>query len=212
MVRSGQAAEAIERQAAHCLPVAMELLRGFDADDAVLAYAMSTDAAHRAERQSLGHAREFHRSLNQLMELQDRRKQKAQPPENWPTPFLTEGGCEAFLVERFRKGERPCPRCQGTEGCYLPTRKCWECNSCHHQAGLRSGTVMARSALSLLVWFDGIRWLLCQPTICPAKLAEKVNVKRLSTVRSLTKKIREAIVAENSSELLAGLDHYWLLR
>jgi hypothetical protein len=62
----------------------------------------------------------------------------------------------------------------------------------------------------LWAWFDVVRWLVCQPTIQVSELANKVNIKRLPTVRRMAKKIRDAMLEENSSELLAGLDVYWL--
>ena len=65
---------------------------------------------------------------------------------------------------------------------------------------------MAKSSIPLLVWFEAIRHLLWQPTITAAELADKLNIQRLATVRSLSKKIRTALMAENASELLAGLD------
>ncbi len=63
MERWGVASEAIERHAALRLP-ALEwtILPDVEAKDAVLAGAMSTEAAERSERQALGHSRAFYRA------------------------------------------------------------------------------------------------------------------------------------------------------
>jgi hypothetical protein len=74
---------------------------------------------------------------------------------------------------------------------------------------LRSGTVLAGSALSLFTWSEAIRLLLWRPTTSAAELAEKIGLKRIATVRSMMVKIRTAMASEDASERLAGLDRHF---
>ena len=84
-----------------------------------------------------------------------------------------------------------------------------ECRDCRAQAGLRTRTVMARSPVRLWQWFEAIRWILWRPTIDTSELAEKLGIRRPTTVRAMAKKIRAALAAEDGSQQLAGLDvHY----
>jgi hypothetical protein len=63
--------------------------------------------------------------------------------------------------------------------------------------------------LPLLTWFEAIRLLLLRPSIGTAELCIKLGISRSTTVRSIARKIREAMTEENASELLGGLDLYY---
>jgi transposase-like protein len=211
MDRWGDAAEAVERQAARHLPEFV-LSIGNDPDvfrDTVLAGAMAAEATDRCERHHLGHARAFYRALQKLEETQARRKKREQAGATLPPSFTNELACEVYLAERWRNGQCHCPRCGATRGYFFPARRSWECGMCKGQAGLRSGTVMARSPISLWRWFEAIRWLLWQPTISTGELAPKLGIRRLPTVRTLASKVHKAMAAENASAQLAGLDTYF---
>ena len=64
---------------------------------------------------------------------------------------------------------------------------------------------MQRSPLPLATWFAAIRTVIFHPTISTSQLAATLGVKRTQTVRTMVKKIRAAISADNATELLAGL-------
>ena len=212
MERWEEAAEAVERNAARNLPqLATTFLQpGTDSQDAILSGAVSTDLADRCERHSLARSRAFCRTLTKLRELQTQRKDRERrAAEAVPRPFANEADCEAYLEQRLRDKGRRCDSCSHSGGYFLPSRRSWECVACHVQAGLRSGTVMAGSAIPLLVWFEAIRSLLDQPTIGTSKLAERIGIRRLTTVRSLARRIREAMALADATERLAGLDHYY---
>ena len=126
-----------------------------------------------------------------------------------PNPFTTETACEAHLVERFKAGQCLCPRCGSRKGRHVNSRRCWECGGCGCQTGLRHGTVMAASPLSLTMWFTAIWLLLWRPQITTAELVSVLGISRIMTVRNMATKIRAAMAAENASTLLAGLDDYY---
>jgi hypothetical protein len=70
---------------------------------------------------------------------------------------------------------------------------------------------MERSALPLTKWFAAIRAVLLRPAIAAAELAKNLGIDRVQTVRGMIEKIRQAVAAENASELLAGLDDAYLV-
>lgn len=212
MERLHDAGLAMARHAARALPM---LTTSAETDqqsilDSILVSAMSTDAADRSERHSLARTRAFHRTLKRLEEVQDRRRERERTGRAVvPIPFADEEACEEYLSARLRRDSYRCGRCDSTTGSYLPSRRMWECGKCRKQFGLRSGTVMADSALSLFTWSEAIRLMLWRPTIGAAELAEKIGLKRIATVRSMMAKIRTALAAEDASERLAGLDRHF---
>lgn len=210
--RWGEAAEAVERTAAHHLPgLAGVALEGNDVTaDAVLAGAMATEAAYQCERHSLARSRAFCRILDKLKYLQSQRLASERlGVVSMPPAFASEAACEAYLANRLRNEIHRCGKCGKTNGCFLPSRQVWECRACRAQTGLRTGTVMAGSPLPLLVWFNTIRMLLRRPTTGTADLAEQVGLRRMTTVRTMVRRIREAMGADDASAQLAGLDRHF---
>ena len=210
--RWGEAAEAVERTAARQLPGLAGIVLQDDAvgADAVLAGAMATDAAYQCERHSLARSRAFCRVLDKLQNLQSQRLASERlGVVSVPPAFASEAACEAYLANRLRNEVCRCGKCGKRNGCFLPSRQVWECGACRAHTGLRTGTVMAGSPLPLLVWFGAIRMLLWRPTTGTADLAEQVGLRRKTTVRTLVRRIREAMGAEDASALLAGLDRHF---
>ena len=206
------AGDAVERQGARELP---DLALGAGHDDstfsdAVLAGTMSQEIVHRCEKQMRCRSRAFYRALGKLEELQARRRKResgdlAIPPN----PFTTEVACENYLVDRFKSGKCRCPRCGAAEGHHIASRRCWECAKCGSQTGVRHETLMADSPIPLTRWFAAIWLMLWRPTITTAELVSNLGITRIMTVRNMATKIREAMAAENATDLLAGLDMYY---
>jgi len=211
MERTDEAALAVERQAARELPSLLSPAGNGTPveEEQILAGALMVPGAESCDRRSLGFARAFYRSLQKLEELQQRRKTQATQHVVQIPSFRDEAACEEYLIKRFQIGERLCLDCRSREGYFIKSRRSWECKGCKLQMGLRAGTVMARSPLTLLQWFEAIRWLLWKPTISLAELTEKIGLQRSATVRKIAGRIREAMSSEDASELLAGLDQHF---
>jgi transposase-like protein len=206
-----EAISAIQRQGARDLPEFAQFAGEIASTlyDTVLTAAMTQETLDRCEKQLRSHSRGFHRALAKLEELQSRRKEaEASDLEIPPNPFTTESACEAYLAERFKSGECLCPRCGSRNGRHISSHRCWECADCSCQTGLRHGTVMAASPLSLTMWFAAIWLLLGRPTTTTAELVSVLGINRIMTARNMATKIRTAMTAENAGALLAGLDAY----
>ena len=48
------------------------------------------------------------------------------------------------------------PKCSHTAYCEIKKRKIYQCNNCHHQTSLTSGTIFDNTKLPLNIWFLGI--------------------------------------------------------
>jgi hypothetical protein len=210
--RWGLGAEAVAREAARTLPHLAQVVSSASGAnpahqlDTVLSAALTTEAVDRCERHALAHARALHRTLDKLQDLQRQRTEQGSLP---PAPFPDEAACQTYLVNRFLAGECTCQRCDSKRGHFLHSRNCWECAACKTQTGLRAGSVLARSPVSLWCWFEAIRLLLWQPTISTPELGAKLAIRRTTTVRTMAQRIRGAMAAENAKEQLAGLNDYF---
>jgi len=188
-----------------------KVLVGDDADDvsmdAVLTAAVSSDAIERFARYRRGHEKAFYAALNQLRELQAANWRRHRPdPKPADSRFETESACEVFLKKRFDVAGWACPRCGSSQGHWLAKRSCWECANCQKQVGLRAGTVMARSPLPLVAWFAAIEMVVENARVPAKRIADTIGIRRMSTVRSIIGRIRDALASDNTTELLIGLD------
>lgn len=202
--RWAAAAEAVERTAVHHLPQLAESVSSDElVADALLAGAMATENAQECERHSLARSRAFCRALSKLQQLRAERARGKQAYLG--LPFADEAACESYLEQRLRQMQF-CLHCGHHAGCFLPSRRVWECGRCRKQRGLKAGTVMAGSALPLLVWCEAIRVLLWRPTMGISELGGMLRITRDGTVRRIARRIRDAMAADDATERLAGLD------
>ncbi len=162
-------------------------------------------------RATLRNSNAFFTKLRQLKDLQRDRNGNLAGLHEPDSRFATEAHCITYLARRIWLGYEPCRGCgQAAGGSWIAVRRCWECAACHAQTCVRHGTVMARSHVSLVKWFQAIRIVLHHPMMGASELAAAIGIRRLPTVRSMLTKIRAAMLAESASRLLADLDNVYL--
>ena len=183
---------------------------GDEREDAILSAAVSTDALDKFNRYRRGHEKAFFAALNKLREIQSERRARETTGVaellNRANSFATEQACEEHLTERFRRGDWRCPHCESTQGSWLQRQNRWECGACRRQVGLRFGTVMQGSRLPLRIWFLAVSEMRKDANVSTSQLMETLGIQRRGTVRSLMKKISEAMATSEASELLAGIE------
>lgn len=172
--------------------------------DVALAGAGTSDAIHRLSRYRRTHERAVLRSLDALCNLRESRPaaRDNEPPRN---RGLSESACETWLAQRLQDRFK-CRKCGGQSSIWLVNAKTLQCRACRTQVGLRSGTVMAGSKVSLQIWFGAIRAVLEDRKISVRSLAKEIEVVRVATVRSLRNRIVEALDSRSHSDLVANLD------
>jgi len=127
----------------------------------------------------------------------------------------TEAQCEAALEQaRWPQGFR-CPRCDGAAHCVLRVRarKTFQCNTCHHQTSLISGTIFAYTKLPLTTWFLGM-YLLTQPKNGISALERKRQLGiGYNTAWRMKHKLLQVMKEHDDSQPLVGNiqldDAYW---
>lgn len=176
--------------------------------DRLFAAAVTSDGVEKLSRYRRQHERALYQALSVFERV--RSQGKASRTDALLLAFAEESACRDYLRSRVK--EQGCRRCGHSAGSFLQTRDRHECANCRAQSGLRTGTVMENSPLPLVVWFRAILLLSASRDLAPAELATSLGVSRLSTVRSMAKKIRAAASQPEADHLLAGLPGLLLSR
>jgi len=127
--------------------------------------------------------------------------------------YGTEKQCQERLFQmRWPSGYR-CPNCHHDKFCQLNSRPLFQCNKCHHQASLISGTLFSHSKLPLTIWFLTI-YLITQEKngISALELSRLLGVSYNAAWR-LKHKLMQAMKERDDESPLGGYvqmdDVYW---
>lgn len=121
--------------------------------------------------------------------------------------------CEAALFSwRWPNGFQ-CPNCSSHTHCLLHRKAKYQCNRCHHQASLTSGTLFDSTKLPLKTWFLGI-YLLTQNKagISALALHRQLGISYNAAWR-MKHKLMQAMMERDNHWQLSGWvqvdDAYW---
>lgn len=127
--------------------------------------------------------------------------------------YGTEGQCRKALFQwRWPQGY-VCPECGGSSYCTLKTRAVYQCNRCHHQHSLISGTIFSATKLPLTTWFLAVHLLTQAKTgISALSLRRQLGVS-YNTAWSIKQKLMQVMKGRDDSKPLSGTvqldDVYW---
>jgi transposase-like protein len=127
--------------------------------------------------------------------------------------YGTENQCaQALFKWRWPKGFK-CSDCGCDKYCFLKRRKLYQCNKCHHQTSLISGTIFEQTKLPLSTWFLAI-YLITQSKTGLSALALKREIGvSYNTAWSMKHKIMQVMKERDDSKPLSGViqldDVYW---
>ena len=127
--------------------------------------------------------------------------------------YGTENQCyEALFKLRWPTGYY-CSECGCHQYCFLKARKLYQCNRCHHQTSLISGTIFEQTKVPLTRWFLAIH-LITQSKTGLAALALKREIGvSYNTAWSMKHKIMQVMKERDDNKALSGTvqldDVYW---
>ena len=177
----------------------------------ILVAATSSDFYEKASRSRRQRQAALFRSLT-LFQLVSEKFDKTRPKltiEGLRRHFPDTETCERYLRSRREISEWPCPRCHvRSRKHWLATRHSWGCSKCGAQTGLRSGSVMADSPLSLEKWFVAIGMVCIDHDTSAPQLADVIGLSRVATARRMLATILTALWSSNRDDLLVGLPTY----
>jgi len=127
--------------------------------------------------------------------------------------YGTEAQCEEALLKwRWPSGFR-CHECGCVHYCMIKTRKLYQCNACHHQTSLISGTIFEQTKLPLTTWFLAIHLITQSKTGMSALALKRQIGVSYNTAWSLKHKIMQVMKERDDSKPLSGViqldDVYW---
>lgn len=117
--------------------------------------------------------------------------------------YATEDNCRAYLAKMRWPQGFVCPVCGGTHYCVL-SNGLYQCNHCHHQTSVTSGTVLHRSHVPLTKWFLAF-YLVSQDKrgISAVRLADFLGVT-YKTAWSMLHRIRSSMGQRDAAYQLSG--------
>ncbi len=127
--------------------------------------------------------------------------------------YGTESQClDALFKWRWPSGFR-CSECGCDKFCFLKKRKLYQCNTCHHQTSLISGTIFEQTKLPLTTWFLAIHLITQSKTGMSALALKRQIGVSYNTAWSMKHKIMQVMKERDDSKQLSGViqldDVYW---
>jgi len=127
--------------------------------------------------------------------------------------YGTEDQCRQSLFNWKWSEGFICPDCGSTRYCSLKSRNIYQCNHCHHQTSVISGTIFANTNLPLTKWFLAIHLVTQSKTGMSAlELKRQIGVS-YNTAWSMKQKIMQVMKERDDSRPLSGTiqldDVYW---
>ncbi|PCI43747.1 MAG: IS1595 family transposase [Proteobacteria bacterium] len=131
--------------------------------------------------------------------------------------FMNEYGseeqCRQTLFQWRWPGGFHCSECGSEKYCTLKKRPIYQCNNCHHQTSLTSGTIFAATKLDLTIWFLAIHLITQAKTgISAMELHRQLGVT-YNTAWGIKQKIMQVMKERDDGKCLTGViqldDVYW---
>jgi transposase-like protein len=118
--------------------------------------------------------------------------------------YGTDKQCRRILFDMRWPYGFICPECGNNRYCEIRKRKVYQCNHCHHQASLTSGTIFDNTKLPLNIWFLGI-YLITQSKdgISSLNLARTLGVSSNTALR-MKHKLQHVMKKREETKPLSG--------
>lgn len=131
--------------------------------------------------------------------------------------FMDDYGNEEKCREALFKARWPdgycCRECGASSYCTLKSRAIFQCNRCHHQQSLTSGTIFESTKLPLTKWFLAIHLLTQAKTGLSALSLKRQMGVSYNTAWSIKQKLMQVMKERDDHKPLSGIvqldDVYW---
>jgi len=127
--------------------------------------------------------------------------------------YGTEDQCKQSLFDWKWPEGFICPECGSSRYCSLKSRNIYQCNHCHHQTSVISGTIFGNTNLPLTKWFLAIHLVTQSKTGMSALALKRQIGVSYNTAWSMKQKIMQVMKERDDSCPLSGTiqldDVYW---
>lgn len=120
--------------------------------------------------------------------------------------FFSTFNSENACIQHFRDTREStgiiCKNCGCRRHYWVEKLKSWRCMNCRYYTGIKSGTIMAHSKLSIMTWYHGLYHIATNKKSMSAKeLQRTLGLKRYEPVWYMRKKIQFAFRQSNNRYL-----------
>ena len=117
--------------------------------------------------------------------------------------FSTEQQCRDYLMKlRYPDGQYVCPKC-GSVASWKVTDTVYECQDCHHQSTVISGTIFQDTHKPLTLWFRAIWYITAQKNGTSALgLQHILGLGSYRTAWTWLHKLRRAMVRPGRDKIM----------
>ena len=112
---------------------------------------------------------------------------------DWQKRFSTDQACAHYLAKQRWPNGFQCPSCGHDHGCFLKSRRLYECTRCGHQTSVTAGTLFHATKLPLTRWFWAIYWIGADKvSLSAGRLTTLIGVS-WPTAFAIVRKLRQAM-------------------
>lgn len=113
-----------------------------------------------------------------------------------------EESCIKFMIQSRWPDGFACPRCGHNEYFWIDTRKLLQCKVCGYQTSVTAGTVMHRSKMPLLMWFNAAFFATTHtPGLSALQFQRRMGISSYQTAFTMLHKLRAATVRTDRTQL-----------
>jgi hypothetical protein len=119
--------------------------------------------------------------------------------------FPDEATCENYLKLKREEEGVVCPKCHEAKHYWFEKMKLWKCANCGTRTNLKSGTMMERSHLSLLLWFEVVHLMTSTKKAFSAlEIQKQIKFKFYEPIWLMCQKIRITMGKRDARYKLQG--------
>jgi len=121
------------------------------------------------------------------------------------TQYNTEEVCKLDFKSRRESQGIVCKKCGGKKHYWLKSKWQWQCSECCFRTGLKSGSFMENSKLSILKWYHAMILISFSKKGLSAKeIQRQLSLTRYESTWYLMHRIRKALSKQNDKIRLSG--------
>ena len=119
--------------------------------------------------------------------------------------FPDENSCRQYLKEQREKQGITCKKCSSTKHYWLENKELWKCAACGSWTNLKAGTIMHKSKVPVIKWFECIHLMTTiKKSLSGLEMQRQLGMKRYEPVWYMMQKIRVSMGKRDKNYQLSG--------
>jgi hypothetical protein len=124
---------------------------------------------------------------------------------NFHNAFPTEDACRQYIREKREQQGITCKRCKCTKHYWMEAKQLWRCADCESTTNLRADTIMMKSKVPILTWFQCIHLMTStKKSMSALEMQRQLQMKRYEPVWYMMQKVRISMGKRDDRYKLSG--------